>query len=293
MAGKLKIGVLYDRWEPEGDGAPAANGKAPLVRTLDKKEVEEEVADALAKLGHEPTLHELDGTLEEPARARPDRVRSDLQPHRVVRRRRHGRLQHRRPTSSCSGSASPAPGSHGLMLAQDKALAKKIFAFHGIHTPVFARVVPRPPRLLARPAVPGHRQAGARGRLDRHRVQRGRVSSIKELMERIDWLHAHFDSPGADRGVHRGPRDVRRRARQREARGAAGRRARSLEAARGHAADRRRGGEVGEGHQGLPRHQVASSPTDLPRRPRRCCSRPRWPPTRPSSCATTAASTCG
>jgi D-alanine-D-alanine ligase len=26
-------------------------------------------------------------------------------------------------------------GHHGLMLAQDKAIAKKIFAFHGIHTP--------------------------------------------------------------------------------------------------------------------------------------------------------------
>ena len=62
MAGKLKIVVLYDRWEPEGD-EPCGNGKAPLVRTLDKKEVEEEVIDALTKLGHEPALHQLDGSL--------------------------------------------------------------------------------------------------------------------------------------------------------------------------------------------------------------------------------------
>ncbi len=62
MAGKLKITVLYDRWEPEED-ASAGNGKAPLVRTLDKKEVEEEVVDALTRLGHEPSLHELDGSL--------------------------------------------------------------------------------------------------------------------------------------------------------------------------------------------------------------------------------------
>jgi 23S rRNA (cytosine1962-C5)-methyltransferase len=46
MAGKLKIVVLYDRWEPEEDES-SGNGKAPLVRTLDKKEVEEEVVDAL------------------------------------------------------------------------------------------------------------------------------------------------------------------------------------------------------------------------------------------------------
>ena len=58
------------------------------------------------------------------------------------------------------------------------------------------------------------------------------VSSIRELMERIDWLHANFDSPvlieeyveGREMyvGVHR----------QRQSGGAAGRRARSVEAAR-------------------------------------------------------------
>ena len=36
------------------------------------------------------------------------------------------------------GKRTPAPVTHGLLLAQDKAIAKKIFAFHGIHTPVFA-----------------------------------------------------------------------------------------------------------------------------------------------------------
>ena len=30
-------------------------------------------------------------------------------------------------------------GSHGLLYAQDKAVAKKILEFHGLHTPVFAR----------------------------------------------------------------------------------------------------------------------------------------------------------
>mgnify|MGYP006139001353 CR=1 FL=1 len=44
--GKLKVVVLYDRWEePEAEGAP--DDKAPITRTLDKKEVEEEVADDL------------------------------------------------------------------------------------------------------------------------------------------------------------------------------------------------------------------------------------------------------
>jgi D-alanine-D-alanine ligase-like ATP-grasp enzyme len=37
------------------------------------------------------------------------------------------------------GKKYTGSGTHGLMLAQDKAIAKKIFAFHGIHTPTFAK----------------------------------------------------------------------------------------------------------------------------------------------------------
>ena len=60
--GQLRIVVLYDRvLVDETEEAPAAD-KSPVVRTLDKKEVEEEVADALTKLGHESVLYELDGT---------------------------------------------------------------------------------------------------------------------------------------------------------------------------------------------------------------------------------------
>src|SRR5262245_792357 len=59
--GTLNVVVLYDRWEEEEDDS-AATDKAPLTRTLDKKEVEDEVAEALGKLGHQATLHCLDGS---------------------------------------------------------------------------------------------------------------------------------------------------------------------------------------------------------------------------------------
>ncbi len=85
-------------------------------------------------------------------------------------------------------------GSHGLLYAQDKAVAKKILEFHGIHTPVFARSFRG--RLdfshdlefpvIVKPA----REDGSIG-IEFNAV----VSSIRELMERIDWLHANFDSP--------------------------------------------------------------------------------------------------
>jgi D-alanine-D-alanine ligase len=85
-------------------------------------------------------------------------------------------------------------GPHGLMLAMDKALAKKVFSFHGIATPRFAVVW--------------------RGRLDwAHEIDfpvivkpvsedgsigigfNALAGNIKELMERIDQLHAEFDNP--------------------------------------------------------------------------------------------------
>ena len=47
--------------EPE-DAASSATDKAPLSRTLDRKEVEDEVAEALGRLGHDASLHVLDGS---------------------------------------------------------------------------------------------------------------------------------------------------------------------------------------------------------------------------------------
>ena len=260
--GKLKDRrPLRPRAGGRGRGTPRSTDKAPVTRTLDKKEVEDEVAEALAKLGHEPTLHELDGTpksLLALARIDCDLVFNlaesfagdDTADFKIA-----GFLE-------LIGKRYTGSGTHGLLLAQDKAIAKKIFAFHGIHTPVFAKSFRG--RLdfshdlqfpvIVKPA----REDGSIG-IEFSAV----VNSIRELMERMDWLHAQLRFAGADRGVHRGPRDVRRRARQRQARGAAGRGARPLEAARRHAADRRGRSEVGEGDQGLPRHQVGGSPTDL------------------------------
>jgi len=192
MAGKLKIVVLYDRWEPEEEES-SGNGKAPIVRTLDKKEVEEEVVDALTKLGHEPSLHQLDGSLKSlHALARLDCdlifnlsesfAGNDTADFNIAA---YMELIGKRFTGS---------GSHGLMLAQDKSVAKKIFAFHGIHTPIFARSfrgrLSFSDELQFPVIVKPMREDGSIG-IEFNAV----VSSIKELMERIDWLHEQFDSP--------------------------------------------------------------------------------------------------
>lgn len=189
---KLKVVVIYDRWEePEEPGA--ASEKAPLTRTLDKKEVEDEVADALGKLGHDATLHVLDGSpksLHALARLDCDIVfnlaesfaGNDTADHCIA------------AYLELIGKRFTGAGSHGLLYAQDKGVAKKILEFHGIHTPVFARSYRG--RLdfshdlefpvIVKPA----REDGSIG-IEFNAV----VSSIRELMERIDWLHANFDSP--------------------------------------------------------------------------------------------------
>ncbi len=188
--GKLNIIVIYDRWEEPDE--PAAD-KAPLTRTLDKKEVEEEVAEALGKLGHDATLHVLDGSIRSlHALARTD---CDLVFNLAESFAGHDTADYCIAAYlELIGKRITGSGSHGLLFAQDKGVAKKILEFHGIHTPVFARSYRG--RLdfshdlefpvIVKPA----REDGSIG-IEFNAV----VSSIRELMERIDWLHANFDSP--------------------------------------------------------------------------------------------------
>jgi len=191
--GRLKSVVLYDRVLVDEGEEAAAGDKSPVVRTLDKKEVEEEVADALTKLGHEPVMYEIDGTIKSLlglARVDCDLVFNlsesfgddDTADFKIA------------AYLELIGKKYTGSGTHGLMLAQDKAIAKKIFAFHGIHTPTFAKSFRG--RLdfshdlefpvIVKPA----REDGSIG-IEFSAV----VNSIRELMERMDWLHANFDSP--------------------------------------------------------------------------------------------------
>jgi len=191
--GTLNVVVMYDRWDPPDEDAPGAADKAPLMRTLDKKEVEDEVAEALGKLGHQATLHCLDGSVKSlHALARMDAdlyfnlaesfAGNDTADYCIAA---YLELLEKPFTGS---------GSRGLLYGQDKATAKKILEFHGIHTPVFARSYRG--RLdfshdlefpvIVKPA----REDGSIG-IEFNAV----VNSIRELMERIDWLHANFDSP--------------------------------------------------------------------------------------------------
>jgi D-alanine-D-alanine ligase len=191
---KLKIVIIYDRvLVDEGEEQATSSDKSPVVRTLDKKEVEDEVSEALVKLGHEPVLYELDGT--QKSLLGLARVDCDLVFNLAESFADDDTADFKIAAYlDLIGKRYTGTGAHGLMLSQDKATAKKIFAFHGIHTPVFAKCFRG--RLdfshdlhfpvIVKPA----REDGSIG-IEFSAV----VNSIRELMERMDWLHANFDSP--------------------------------------------------------------------------------------------------
>lgn len=186
---KLRIGVLHEYWWGEDEERAAGQRpkrKPPLPDVV-------EVYEALKEIGHNPVYLRLDGTaasLAELAEAESDLIFNlvesfaggDAQDHNIAG---YLELLGRRFTGS---------GSRGLHLAQDKALAKKIFAFHGIPSPDFAIVFRGRSEhahdlgfpVIVKPAA----EDGSIG------IHFGAVcNSIKELMERIDYIHSEFDSP--------------------------------------------------------------------------------------------------
>src|SRR5437867_9217062 len=186
---KLRIGVLYDYWWDEDE--ERVEGERPKKKSPDDDV--QTVYEALKKNRHNPVYVRLDGTREsliELARSQTDLLFNlvesfsgdDSQDTNIA-----GYLE-------LLGRRFTGAGSSGLYLAQDKNLAKKIFTFHGIHTPYFSTVyrgrtehshdIQFP--VIVKPA----REDGSIG------IQFGAVcNSIKELMERIDYIHAEFDSP--------------------------------------------------------------------------------------------------
>ncbi|HZT72027.1 MAG TPA: ATP-grasp domain-containing protein [Terriglobales bacterium] len=193
MDNRLKIAVLYDTWE-EDEAAPAPE-RPPTRKRRRKREKpdREEIFDALAKLGHEPSYYVLDGreaTLLGLAKTDADLIFNLTESFAGD----DTKDMHVAAFLDLLGRPYTGAGPHALYLAQDKALAKKMFAFHGIRTPFFATSylgklehahdISFP--LIVKPT----NEDGSIG-IDAGSV----VESVKELMERIHYIHEKFDSP--------------------------------------------------------------------------------------------------
>jgi len=199
MAGtKLKVTVLYDLWEEPAEAheelpAPRKH-KGQKKRTAKPlKHDREEIFEALQKLGHEPSYYVLDGrpqSLFGLAKCGADLI------FNLTESYGGDDTKEMQVTAVLDVLDIPYTGSgpHANVLAQDKAIAKKMFAFYGIKSPYFATAyrgtidhahdIAFP--LIVKPTC----EDGSIG-IDAASL----VTSVKELMERIAYIQAEFDSP--------------------------------------------------------------------------------------------------
>ncbi len=198
-APSLQIGILYDAWYEDSDETPSpapTPAPAPAAKRLPKRREKpdrEEIFDALEKRGHKPAYHCLDGrtrSLKALAGSEFDLVFNltesyagdDTKDINIA-----GYLD-------LLGIPYTGSGPSGLHLAQDKAVAKRLFHFHGIRTPHFATVyrgrLQWSDDLHFPVIVKPKREDGSIG-IEFNAV----VGSIKEMMERIDAIHADLDTP--------------------------------------------------------------------------------------------------
>ncbi len=191
MGDKLQVAVLYDTWGEEE--APEAEQAAESGRKRKEKEDREEIFDALSKLGHEPSYHVLDGrpqSLYGLGKCGADLIFNLTESYAGDDTKEMNVTAY----MDLLGIPYTGAGPHAHFLAQDKATAKKMFAFHSIRTPYFATAyrgnidhahdVNFP--LIVKPQS----EDGSIG-IDAEAV----VNSIKELMERVEYVQNEFDSP--------------------------------------------------------------------------------------------------
>ena len=199
MNDKLKIAVLYDSWEDEtsveaeAEEVPKKRKKKPQTKIKKEKEDREEIFEALQKLGHEPFYHVLEGnttSLHALARCGADLVFNLTESYAGD----DTMEMHVAAYMDLIGLPYTGAGPHANFLAQDKATAKKMFAFHGIRTPFFAAAyrgaidhahdINFP--VIIKPVA----EDGSIG------IDEGAIAnSIKELMERVEYIQNEFDSP--------------------------------------------------------------------------------------------------
>src|SRR5438132_2397919 len=194
---KFKVAVLYDVWE-ETDPAPEPPPEKKPVRGKRRKKKREkadreEIFEALGKPSHEPFYQVLDGaekTLVALARLDVDLV-FNLTESYAGDDTKDMNIAAYLELLDCRYTGA---GPHALYLAQDKALAKKIFACHGIKTPYFApsyRGKLDHSHDISFPLIVKPTSADGSIGIDTGSV----VESIKELMERIHYIQQEFDSP--------------------------------------------------------------------------------------------------
>jgi D-alanine-D-alanine ligase len=195
----MKIAVLYDVWEEEGEvqeppePKPSARKTKKRAKKKREKEDREEIFEALEKLGHEPFYQVLDGTpqcLNALAKCEADLVFNLTESFAGD----DTKEMHVAAYLDLLGLKYTGAGPHATFLAQDKAIAKKMFGFHGIRTPYFAtsyRGTIEHAHDISFPLIVKPLSEDGSIGINSNAV----VSSVKELMERVEDIQNEFDSP--------------------------------------------------------------------------------------------------
>jgi D-alanine-D-alanine ligase len=190
----MKVAILFGQFEgyEEQPGAEMEAAKPKRKRKKKKTDVEA-IADSLRELGHETTTVPIDGRPQTLARlARSD---ADLFFNLIESYNGDDTMEmHFAAYLDLIGKRYTGSGPQGSYLAMDKSIAKTIVRYHGLFTPYsavmdkgrveHAQDIQFP--VIVKPAA----EDASKG-IDSGSV----VSSIKDLFERISYIHDEFDSP--------------------------------------------------------------------------------------------------
>jgi D-alanine-D-alanine ligase len=189
----MKVAILYNTWEGYEE-YPGANAEAASTKKKKKKKKTdiEAISDALRELGHEPSKLPIDGRPATLTRVR--NSKADLFFNLVESYAGDDTMEmHFAAYLDLVGKKYTGAGPQGSFLAMDKTIAKKLVRYHELYTPYSAVVnkgrvehaqdIQFP--VIVKPAA----EDASKG-IDAFSV----VNSVKELLERISYIHEEFDS---------------------------------------------------------------------------------------------------
>lgn len=192
----MKVAILYNTFEgyeeyPGANIEAAANKKTKKSRKKKKTDIEA-ITDALHDLGHEPVTLAIDGrpqTLTTVVRSNAELFFNLVESYAGD----DTKEMHFAAFLDLVGKKYTGAGPHGSFLAMDKAVAKKIVRAYDLYTPYSAVVhngrVEHAQDIRFPMIVKPASEDASKG-IDAASV----VHSVKELLERIAYVHDEFDS---------------------------------------------------------------------------------------------------
>lgn len=188
----MKVTILYNTFEGYEE-YPGANAEAMSTKKKRKKKTDiEAITDALRQLGHEPSTLAIDGRPETLTNVR--RNDAELFFNLVESYAGDDTMEaHFAGFLDLIGRRYTGAGPQGSFLAIDKSVAKMIVRYHGLHTPFFAVVnkgVVEHAQDIKFPVIVKPASEDASKGIDAKSV----VNSVKELLEKIAYVHDEFDS---------------------------------------------------------------------------------------------------